>query len=204
MRTFYESGCWRAWVGRWTFEIAFPTHWSGVCFSGSSYGEHGRSFSVALWPIALYVCSGIPTSRAHEYCYMVRVDAHHLVVSWYHGDDEMNHMPWMFEWPWMRWHFVRNDMLTNPTSYPYRYVLHSGEVQEVMATVQVEEAEWRWMWKTSPIKKIYRGINVKFDQEVGEECGSWKGGTIGCGYKLHNGEHPEHCLRRMERERRFE
>ena len=33
--------------------------------------------------------------------------------------------------------------------------------------------------------------------EVGEETGSWKGGTIGCGYNLKPGETAEECFDRM-------
>lgn len=86
--------------------------------------------------------------------------------------------------------------------YPFTYTLKSGEVQNRIATVRVEEREWRWHWfRWLPLtKKIKRTIDVHFNDEVGEETGSWKGGTIGCGYELLENETPLDCLRRMEKE----
>lgn len=88
---------------------------------------------------------------------------------------------------------------------PYRYVLRSGEVQEREATITVGEMEWRWLWlKWLPWPRmIRRSIDVSFNGEVGERSGSWKGGTLGCGYDMRRDETPEECLRRMERERKF-
>lgn len=34
-------------------------------------------------------------------------------------------------------------------SYPYRYLLRSGQVQERTATIEVGEMEWRWRWFTA-------------------------------------------------------
>jgi hypothetical protein len=88
---------------------------------------------------------------------------------------------------------------------PYTYKLKSGEVQHRIATVGVEEREWRWnafKWSKFP-RKISRTIKVDFDDEVGERSGSWKGGTLGCGYVLLPNETPLACLRRMENNRKF-
>ena len=46
-------------------------------------------------------------------------------------------------------------------------------------------------------------MSVNFSDEVGERSGSWKGGTLGCGYDLLKNETMEQCLRRMEKERKF-
>lgn len=90
-------------------------------------------------------------------------------------------------------------------TYPYRYVLRSGEVQDRSATVKVEEREWRqhWLKWTRLFANVQRTISVDFSDEVGERSGSWKGGCTGCGYELKPGETPEQCLRRMEAERKF-
>lgn len=128
-------------------------------------------------------------------------------------------------------------------TYPYTYVLKSGEVQKRTATVSVKEREWRWRWFTwlpitiakrglwlvypqsverngrqtgrwynparhDPPRKpllgdVQRTIDVEFDDEVGERSGSWKGGTMGCGYEMRASETPWETLRRMERERKF-
>jgi hypothetical protein len=89
--------------------------------------------------------------------------------------------------------------------HPYKYVLESGEVQDRIATVNIEEREWRWKWYIGlPFQKITRRtIDVSFDNEIGEEAGSWKGGCLGCGYEIRGKETYEQCLRRMERERKF-
>ena len=58
------------------------------------------------------------------------------------------------------------------------------------------------MW-TSLFSKKRRSIDIDFNDEVGEETGSWKGGCTGCGYTMLDGELPEQTLRRMEKERKF-
>lgn len=90
-------------------------------------------------------------------------------------------------------------------TYLYRYTLRNGEVQRRLATVHVERREWRQRWlRWCPLFALRRqSIDVKFDGEVGERTGSWKGGTVGCGYDMLPGENALETLRRMERERKF-
>jgi hypothetical protein len=89
-------------------------------------------------------------------------------------------------------------------THPYSYVLNSGEVQNVNATIKVEEREWRLHWfHWLPISKKRKIIDVEFDNEVGEGIYSWKGGTIGCDYEMKPKESPFECLKRMEKERKF-
>ncbi len=89
-------------------------------------------------------------------------------------------------------------------TYPYAYILKNREIQQRKATVHVTRMTWRarW-WPFIPIRKTSTSIDVKFDQEVGEETGSWKGGYTGCSYELRWQETPERCLSRMEHEREF-
>jgi len=88
---------------------------------------------------------------------------------------------------------------------PYRYELRSGEVQERMATIHVEHRYWRRLWLSwLPAFEMCRTtIDVTFSEEVGEESGSYKGGTVGCSYEMRPGETAEQALRRMEAERKF-
>jgi hypothetical protein len=95
-------------------------------------------------------------------------------------------------------------------SAPYHYMLDNGEVQHVTATINVERMEWRrkfTRWLPAFMGPLFAKsrvcIDVRFDDEVGERRGSWKGGTIGCGYEMKPGEEPLETLRRMQRERRF-
>lgn len=71
--------------------------------------------------------------------------------------------------------------------------------------VYVDEREWRqhWLKWTSLFSKVRRGIDVHFSKEVGSKKGSWKGGTLGCGYNMKKGESALDCIKRMESERKF-
>ena len=74
------------------------------------------------------------------------------------------------------------------------------------AAFYVEEREWRrkWFHWTRLGRTLRRSIDIQFSEEVGSRKGSWKGGTVGCGYDLLPGETAEECLKRMERERSFD
>lgn len=85
---------------------------------------------------------------------------------------------------------------------PYRYVCKNGDMQDVTATVNVEQYVRRYKW--TPFKQVSTSINVHFSEEVGEGRGLWKGGCIGCGYTIKKGETALRCLFRMEQERKFE
>lgn len=89
--------------------------------------------------------------------------------------------------------------------HPYIYVLRSGEIQRRTATIWGEEMEWRlryFPWLPRP-RLLKRSISVNFDDEVGERTGSWKGGTIGCGFEWRDGESMASCLQRMQHTREF-
>ena len=139
------------------------------------------------------------------------------------------YMPW--SWDWVRTSVLRVDghwehettaarlgqrdkqfydknkwgLIFKYETFPYTYVLKNGQRQEVLATVKTEEREWRWRWFkwASWPSMVRRTISVEFSDEVGERRGSWKGGTLGCGWDMLPGESPEACLRRMEMERKF-
>lgn len=124
-----------------------------------------------------------------------------------------------FDWPWTfhtlayeqqlrdrSWRDVFDRSVQPYTeSHPYTYVLKNGTVQSRTATVgkrrhilclrAFKAIGWpRW---------VRESVDVEFDGEVGERAGSWKGGTIGCGYDLRAGETLLECLRRMEHDRKF-
>lgn len=126
--------------------------------------------------------------------------------------------------PWS-WEHVRHEVLFYPEGlrkppgepwdindgrhvekHPYTCTLKSGQKQSRTATVYVEEREWRWKWFTwlPWPRKVDRSICVEFDREVGERSGTWKGGCIGCGYKMLPGETIAQAIRRMEAERVFD
>jgi hypothetical protein len=137
------------------------------------------------------------------------------------------HMPW--SWNWFRTSCLRKDGTWETEfkgerkdfwdkkkwgdvlwseSMPYKYVFKDGKTvqDDITATIKVEQREWRWrglMWCPF-IRMVNTSIDVSFDKEVGTERGSWKGGVMGCGYTLKKNEKPADCLRRMEKERRFD
>lgn len=88
---------------------------------------------------------------------------------------------------------------------PYKYTLRSGEVQERIATVYMDRMEWRrkFMRWCPWFAKVRIGLWIDFSDEVGEGTGSWKGGTVGCGWDIQPGETVEQAVCRMERERKF-
>ena len=86
-------------------------------------------------------------------------------------------------------------------TYPYTYTLKSGEKQERTATIYQEKRYWRRWFNL--LSKCNHYIEIEFSDEVGERSGSYKGGCIGCSYKVNKGETPLECLRRMEKGRKF-
>jgi hypothetical protein len=89
--------------------------------------------------------------------------------------------------------------------HPYRYITKNGDIQDVTATIRVEEREWRWKWFKwlKWIRKIRKDIEIDFSNEIGEKKGSYKGGCVGCSYEMLPNEKPLETLKRMERERIF-
>lgn len=98
------------------------------------------------------------------------------------------------------WEFRKESALSEESDY--QYFLRSGKVQNVKATVTQEKRIWHRKWLPF-VKMIKNTIDVEFNQEVGEESGSWKGGCVGCGYDMLTNETMMGTLRRMELERKF-
>jgi len=128
-------------------------------------------------------------------------------------------MPWTYKWKrtelldwdmktvckeeagerdWHKWYNEKEAWVKdNAKTYDYTYVLKNGTVQNRKATCHIERRTWTVRWAPW-IKKVHTTLDVKFDDEVGERSGSWKGGTIGCSYEMLHNETPEQTLRRME------
>ena len=118
-------------------------------------------------------------------------------------------LTWVFDWHrmqlpdgnWVKYTYEdRNKAHTE--KHPYTYALHSGVIQKRTATCYIEERQWRRKWLPF-IKMNKRVIDISFSDEVGERSGSWKGGTVGCGYDMNRGETIKDCLARMELDRKF-
>lgn len=81
---------------------------------------------------------------------------------------------------------------------------YDGEI--IPTIITVEEREWRrrGLLGLPFFRRVDRYIEVRFEKEVGNRKGSWKGGTIGCIYDILPGEDPIDTLKRMEKERSFD
>jgi hypothetical protein len=100
--------------------------------------------------------------------------------------------------------FYNDEWKSKQKSWNYDFI-DSYDNTIVPTTIYVEEREWRpkWLTWTSLFAEKRRTIDVHFSKEVGKRKGSWKGGTVGCGYDLLPNERPLDCLKRMEKERTF-
>ena len=85
-------------------------------------------------------------------------------------------------------------------THPYTYI-DKDIVQNCEATISIVEREWRWRW-FKWFKWIHR-INKDIDIEFSSPVGKHKGGTTGCSYPILPNETPYDCLKRMEKERKF-
>ena len=129
-------------------------------------------------------------------------------LQWYRTSYFMSDGEWEHEYKERKIHDVHSEEFNKRKfrqKESYTYVLNSGEVQKRIATVTVDEREWRrkWLMWSNLFNRIRTTIGVEFNDEVGERSGSWKGGTLGCGYEILPNETPLMCLRRMEKERKF-
>lgn len=90
-------------------------------------------------------------------------------------------------------------------THDYTYTLRSGNVQRRRATILRERTTRgrHVLSRLGWLSRVSYSIDVKFDGEVGERSGSWKGGTVGCGHTMLPDETAIDALRRMERERKF-
>jgi hypothetical protein len=102
---------------------------------------------------------------------------------------------------WIKSGYENRDK-TYKEEHPYSYTLRSGEVQSVIATCTLER--WQHHRKWFPfLKRKSSDLWIAFSGEVGEEAGSWKGGTVGCGWEMKKGETISDALVRMQAERKF-
>lgn len=110
---------------------------------------------------------------------------------------------WEHEGPGNYRHFHGDDWKGKiwSESHPYFYFDQSKGDQSCTATIEVHEREW--VHEETADRKISKDIEVSFSKELGREAGSWKGGIVGCGYEMKDGETPLDTLRRMEKERSF-
>ena len=135
------------------------------------------------------------------------------------------YLPWNYEWirtsclskdnTWINetknnrnmefWNKEKWNNIIFSETHPYKYISTYGDEQNCLATIRVQEREWRWKWFTwlKYPRLIRKDIEIEFSDDIGERKGSWKGGTTGCSYTMKNKETPYETLKRMEIERKL-
>lgn len=104
-----------------------------------------------------------------------------------------------------RWEESFKDRLMQH-SFPYTYILKSGEKQHRIARVQyvVRRFRRKWLPFTASFGQVNNTLDIEFNEEIGEAAGrSWKGGVTGCSFRVLPKEGIEQALRRMEQTKRF-
>ena len=127
-----------------------------------------------------------------------------LTKNWVRSSILLKNNTWEHETKGNTKNFYEEKWKKKQAVWNYRYTdKYDGEI--IPTTIYVEEREWRpkWLEWTSLFAEKRRTIDVHFSKECGKRKGSWKGGTIGCGYELLPNEHPLSCIKRMEKEREF-
>lgn len=220
--TLKEPGMWRGWLGNgqvlelhrartgWDFGAGILIH-----SNDSDFGD--RIFCLKFWRFSAYLPLGIVRRS-----YSVGDEPQWSIFGskefglWFHVEQGS----WRYDWPGTvftvsyekqvasgEWVSVfDNSVEPHKEQYAYRYILKSGTAQNRTATVSKRRhvLNRRWLHRILWPTWTKESIHVEFSDEVGERTGSWKGGTIGCGYDLRSGETLEQCLRRMEINRVFE
>jgi hypothetical protein len=83
----------------------------------------------------------------------------------------------------------------------YKYKINNGTIIDVIATINIEEREWRYKiikWiKLFP--DIIRCISIDLSTDIGKGRGSYKGGISGFSISYKKGETYEQILDRMEK-----
>lgn len=169
----HRQGWVRLCFGLFTLAFTFPWKWV-VPDEGQCSGPR---YGFAFFGDKLWLYFGKDTGRSRD-------PRRYIAIS----------MPW-------EWRHREHEVLSEPHAYPYTYTLRSGEVQHRTATIKAERRLWARPWL--PAEREERYIDVEFSGEVGERSGTWKGGTIGCGFDMLPGETPLDALRRMEATRKF-
>lgn len=226
--TYLENGLWRGWFRNGqALEISWPRKWSHswpgvacqVLIHSNDCDNGNRMLNLALGPAQAFIPLGIsegPYTVGDEPGWGFSICREFgLILRWGHRRKTFD---WAFRWEVVSWEYEATDGAWRDNqkewdwrekakfeAHPYTYTLKNGTVQSVTAEIRQERMVrgrryLRWLgWP----KLKTRSIDVLFSGEVGERAGSWKGGCIGCGYTMNDGETPLDTLRRMERERKF-
>lgn len=104
------------------------------------------------------------------------------------------------------WHSAEALAEMGPAPWAEDYTFHymcqpNGKPQHVPTTLHRERCTTVYRIFGIPVRRrVTDEIAIKFHEEVGNQRGSWKGGTVGTGARMKPGETPGETLRRIQRE----
>lgn len=125
-------------------------------------------------------------------------------LTWYRTSILLKDDTWEHESRESRKNFYEDKWKDKQKVWSYDY-LDKYDYTRIPTKIYIKKREWRrrWLMKVPFFNLVNTTIDVHFSKEVGSRKGSWKGGTIGCSYKLLKNEDPIECIKRMELNRKF-
>lgn len=179
---------------------------------GSGYWDtHEREFGFSYSEKALHVHFGPQThdstTSKNKVYFIPWLNWRHVRTSHYGLQGEHYHTePKGLKWTDPAYEASRVKVDACPSA---QFVFKDYDDQEIVATTTIQEREWRFgeghsKWLSIFAKPmVRRSLDIKFSAEVGPEKGSWKGGTIGHGIDMLDGELHEAAFKRYcEKEHR--
>ena len=127
-----------------------------------------------------------------------------ITKDWYRTSILLKDGTWEHETKGNKKNFYKDEWKDKQAVWDYDFT-DKYDNTIIPTKIYVNEREWRpkWLKWTKLFAKVSTDIDVHFSKEVGKRKGSWKGGTIGCGYQIRPNETPLDCLKRMEQDLKF-
>lgn len=193
--------------------------------SGPEHDEDDHC-RINVWVGKLLLRLSLPKFIKRSHKYGVSLYGNHLSVYYGFNNEFASHTDgkanshWSCFLPWNEWNLVRRrlyddkmEMYSACNRYSFydenkmlcpkvKFYIRDYDGVEIVATTHIEELEWargkkpfRWLrWFVK--NKVRRSLEIWFDQELGSEKGSWKGGTLGHGITMLPGEDHETAFKR--------
>ena len=183
-------------LGFFNLTIRLPWHNKGWEDEG-----HSPSYGIAIHNNTFWIYTG-GKGNMNGGSTWITWDIPFITHNWVRTSILLKDGTWEHETKGNRKEFYNDEWKEKQATWTYLYT-DKYDNTEIPTRIYVDEREWRpkWLMWTSRFAKVRRSIDIHFDKEVGARKGSWKGGTIGCGYNMLPNEEPLDCLKRMEKER---